>query len=173
MERSSSVIDLPLRSGILTFSGRYLAAGSSRATSPRFIMSANTSEVKTFVMDDFEDRLVDLAWIVFGEVAMGDDAASGRFDDSHDNADRLLLLIDTFSENLADVVIARDGKYLKNIRIHKFGNRLNTASSRKTQGHSRRHWLWCRTLSKGLTLARISESRQPREARRTSLYSAD
>src|SRR5262249_6945193 len=42
---------LPLRSGILTFSGRYLAAGSSRVTSLRLTMSANTSEVKTLVTD--------------------------------------------------------------------------------------------------------------------------
>src|SRR6516164_6462158 len=40
-----------IRSGILTCSGRYLAAGSSTVTSLRFTMSANSSEVKTLETD--------------------------------------------------------------------------------------------------------------------------
>jgi len=99
-------MDLPFRSGILTFSGRYLAAGSSRATSLRFTISANSSEVKTLVTDPIsEDRVtIERAWIVVGEVAIVDDAAAGGFDETHDNADRLLLSIDAFYKDFADFV---------------------------------------------------------------------
>src|SRR5262245_52540579 len=42
---------------------------------------------------DLEDRVsIDHAWIALGEVAMSDDAATTRFDETHDNAGRLLLL---------------------------------------------------------------------------------
>ncbi len=76
---------------------------------------------------NFEDRIpIERAWIAVGEAAIGDDAAAGRFDDTHDNADRLLLLINAFYENLADFVGARNWKWLEDIRIHKFENRLHT-----------------------------------------------
>ena len=38
------------------------------------------------------------------------DAAASRFDDTNDDADRLLLLINTFDENLADFVVAENCK---------------------------------------------------------------
>src|SRR5580658_5517841 len=70
---------------------------------------------------NFEDRItIERAWIAFGEVAIGDDAAAGRFDDARDNADRLLLSINAFYEDLADFVVARNLKWLEDIRIHKF-----------------------------------------------------
>ena len=58
---------------------------------------------------NFEDRItIERAWITFGEVAIGDDAAAIRFDDTHNNADRLLLSIDAFYEYFADFVVARN-----------------------------------------------------------------
>ena len=54
---------------------------------------------------NFEDRIsIERAWIAVGEAAIGDDAAAGRFDDTHDNADRTFLLLNTFCEDLADFV---------------------------------------------------------------------
>src|SRR5712691_2740646 len=56
---------------------------------------------------DFEDRIpIERAWIARGEVTIGDDAAAIRLDDTHDNADRLLLLINASYEDLADFVAA-------------------------------------------------------------------
>jgi len=49
--RSTSVICLPPRCGILTSGGRYLATGSSSETSPRCTMIARIVEVKTLVQD--------------------------------------------------------------------------------------------------------------------------
>ena len=41
---------------------------------------------------DFENRVsIDLAWIALGEVAIGNEAATTRFDKAHDNTRRLLL----------------------------------------------------------------------------------
>jgi hypothetical protein len=58
---------------------------------------------------NFEDRItIERAWIVFGEVAIGYDTAAIRFDDTHDNADGLLLLINAFYEDFADFVGARN-----------------------------------------------------------------
>jgi len=62
---------------------------------------------------NLEDRIpIERAGITVGEVAIGDDAAAIRFDDSHDNADRLLLLINAFDENLADFVGASNCNWL-------------------------------------------------------------
>ena len=70
---------------------------------------------------DLEDRVsIDGAWIAVGEVAIGDDAAAIRFDDARHNADRLLLLINSSDENLADFVAARNCTWLKDIRIHRY-----------------------------------------------------
>ena len=70
-------------------------------------MSANTSEVKTLETDPISKR----AWIAVGEVAIGDDAAAIRFDDTHDNAERLLLLINASYEDFADFVGAKNWKW--------------------------------------------------------------
>ena len=76
---------------------------------------------------NFEDRItIERAWIAVGELAIGDNAAAIRVDDTRDNADRLLLLIHAFYEDFADFVGARNGKWLEDIRIHKFENRLHT-----------------------------------------------
>jgi hypothetical protein len=57
---------------------------------------------------NFEDRIsIERSWIVLVEVAISDDAAARRFDDTHDNAHRLLLLIDASYEDLADCVGAK------------------------------------------------------------------
>jgi hypothetical protein len=70
---------------------------------------------------NFEDRIsIERAWIAFGEVAMGDDAAAGRFDDANNNADRLLLSINAFYENLENFVSSKNWQWLEDIRIHKF-----------------------------------------------------
>jgi len=76
----------------------------------RFTMSANSSEVKNLGDgSNFEDRItVQRAWIAVGELAIGDDAAAIRFDDTHDNAGRLLLMIDASYEDRADFVGARN-----------------------------------------------------------------
>ena len=79
---------------------------------------------------DFEDRIsIERAWIAVGEVAIGDDAAAIRFDDAHDNADRLLLLINSSDEDLADVVAARNCKWLRNIQIHRYTGPHKTQTS--------------------------------------------
>ena len=59
-------------------------------------------------------------------VAIGDDAAAIRFDYTHDNAGRLLLMIDASYEGLADFVGARNWKWLEDVRIHKLENKLHT-----------------------------------------------
>ncbi len=51
---------------------------------------------------------------------MGDDAAAGRFDDANNNADRLLLSINAFYENLENFVSSKNWQWLEDIRIHKF-----------------------------------------------------
>jgi hypothetical protein len=76
---------------------------------------------------NFKDRItIERAWIALGEVAIGDDVAAGRFDDTHDNTYRLLLSINTFYEDFADFAGAENWKWLEDIRIHKFGNRPHT-----------------------------------------------
>ena len=71
---------------------------------------------------------------------MGDDAAAGRFDDTHDNADRLLLLINAFDENLADFAGAKNWKWLKEIRIHKFENKLQRDTLRLCRRTLLKEW---------------------------------
>ena len=70
---------------------------------------------------NFEDRIsIERAWIAFDEVAIGDDAAAGRFDDTNHNADCLLLLINAFYEDRADLVSWKNWQLPDEIRIHKF-----------------------------------------------------
>lgn len=88
---------------------------------------------------DFEDGIsIERSWIAVGEVAISDNAAAGRFDDTHDNAHRLLLLIDVSYEDLADLVCAKASKWLKDIRIHDF-QKFTPCPKKKTKGHFRRH----------------------------------
>jgi hypothetical protein len=69
---------------------------------------------------NFEDRIsIDHAWIAFGEVAIGDDAATGRLNDTNHNADCLLLLSNAFYENRANFVSWKNWQLLEEIRIHK------------------------------------------------------
>src|SRR5262249_50847312 len=76
---------------------------------------------------NFEDRItIERAWIAVGELAIGHNPAAIRVDDTRDNADRLLLLINSFYEDFADFVGAGNGKRLKDIRIHKCENRLHS-----------------------------------------------
>src|SRR5215831_1227948 len=111
-------MDLPLRSGICTFPGRYFVAGSSRAASPRFTISANSSEVKTLETDPISKIVspssvpgLPIREVATGKVAIGDDSAAITFDDTHDNADRLLLFINPSYEDLADFVGANNWKW--------------------------------------------------------------
>ncbi len=79
---------------------------------------------------DLEDRVsIDAAWIAVGEVAIGDDAAAIRFDDTHHNADRLLLMINSSDEDLADLVGAENCTWLKVIRIHRYTGPHKTQKS--------------------------------------------
>jgi len=48
-----------------------------------------------------------------GEVAIGDDAADIWFDDSRDNADRLLLLINAFYKDFTDFAGAKNFNRIK------------------------------------------------------------
>lgn len=53
--------------------------------------------------------------------------AKSRFDDTDEDADRLLLAIDALGENFADFGGAEDREWLLGSGIHMFLNRLHVA----------------------------------------------
>ena len=91
-----------------------LVLGSLMVYSASFVVAHNEFNDDAYFLNR------QLLWIAVGGVAVGDNAAAGRFDDTHDNADRLLLLINTFYENRANFVSSKNWQLLEDIRIHKF-----------------------------------------------------
>ena len=82
---------------------------------------------------------------------MGDDTAAIRLDDSHHNADGLLLMFDAPYEDFADSVGAGNGKRPESIRIHKIENRLQLCSnSGPKAGGGDTPRLACRMLIRGM-----------------------
>jgi hypothetical protein len=81
-----------------------------------------------------------------GEVALRDDAATGRFDDTHHNAYGELLLIDPSYEDLANFLVSKNVKWLQNIGIHNLkyrpivGSQAEACATICTYQHCKRWW---------------------------------
>jgi hypothetical protein len=52
-----------------------------------------------------DDLPVDGALVVFGERAVGDDAADARFNDADDDADTLAISVDSIDQDFPDFVV--------------------------------------------------------------------